>query len=95
MRFARRDEAARRAGGIGGLAAILLDRSGIDLAELVFVDDTPSTVHRPPKSRAYRLYPYQWSWWRCMDPEQIEQGARSLGKSESIIAREMRTCTLG
>lgn len=68
------------------LAKILQDRSGIELAELVFVDDSPS-IHRPAKSRAYRLYPYQWRWWRCMDPEQIEQGARSLGKSESIIAR--------
>lgn len=69
------------------LAAILQDRSGIELVELVFTDDSPATVHRPPKSRAYRLYPYQWAWWRCMDALQIDQGARSLGKSESIIAR--------
>lgn len=62
------------------LAAILMDRSGIDLSEMIFVDEMKTT-------RCYRAHPYQWPWWRCMDPLQIDQGARSTGKSESIIAQ--------
>lgn len=62
------------------LVAILQDRSGLDIAELVWVDEASPTM-------CYRAYPFQWSWWRCQDEKQIDQGARSLGKSESIIAQ--------
>lgn len=62
------------------LAAILMDRSGIDLVEMIFVDEQQPT-------RCYRVMPFQWPWWRCMDALQVDQGARSLGKSESIIAQ--------
>lgn len=62
------------------LAAILLDRSGIDLAEFCVTDDT-----KP--DNCYRAYPYQWPWWRDNSPRQLDQCSRDVGKSEGIINR--------
>lgn len=60
------------------LAAILLDKAGIDLVELTWVDEQSETG-------CYRLFPFQWSWWRCDDPEQIDQGARCLQGGQLVL----------
>lgn len=62
------------------LAALLLDRSGVDMAEFAWVDETK-------EDNCYRAYNYQWAWWRDNSPRSLDQCSRDVGKSESIIAR--------
>ena len=62
------------------LYAILTDDSGLDIAEFLWYD--PSTP-----TGCWRAWPYQWSWYRNNDPLQIDQCARSVGKSLSIKVR--------
>jgi len=62
------------------LWAILTDQSGLDLAEFSWYDPTN-------EDGCFRAWPYQWAWWRTMDPLQIDQSARSIGKSLSIKVR--------
>lgn len=38
-------------------------------------------------SGCFRAWAYQWVWWRCMEAMQIDQSARSVGKSLSIKVR--------
>lgn len=38
-------------------------------------------------SGCFRAWAYQWIWWRCSDAMQIDQSARSVGKSLSIKVR--------
>lgn len=62
------------------LAAILLDESGLDQAEFLWKsseDDGP----------CWRAWPFQYMWWRDKSRYQIEQGARSIGKSMGVKAR--------
>lgn len=59
------------------LYAILQDASGIDQAEFLWQDPEA-------KYGAWRAWPFQWKWFQCVDPLQIEQAARSVGKSTSI-----------
>lgn len=69
------------------LVAVLFDRSGIDLAELCWVDDVRTVYvdgERVP-NRMYRCYPFQWMWWRCMDENQIDQGARCLQEGQLVL----------
>jgi hypothetical protein len=61
------------------LLAILTDPSGIDLAEFTWYD--------PETNDAWRAWPFQWKWFRCVDPLQIDQCGRSVGKSLSIKLR--------
>lgn len=68
------------------LIAILLDRSGLDLAEFCWVDETPRPGKKDP---CYRAYPYQWPWWRDRSKLSVDQGARSTGKSEGIMAQAL------
>lgn len=63
------------------LVAILQDHSGLDLAEFTWVEE------RNKPHYCWRAWPFQWSWWRCMDQKQIDLAGRALGKSESIKAR--------
>jgi hypothetical protein len=56
------------------LAAILMDESGLDLAEFTWVAEENEDA-------CFRAWPFQWTWWRCTDPLQIDQGARSIGKA--------------
>lgn len=59
---------------------IISDASGLDLAEFCFTDEeNPDGI--------WRAWPFQWSWFRCTDPQQIDQSARSVGKSLSIRLR--------
>lgn len=62
------------------LWAILQDVSGLDQAEFLW--------YAPDEDDGcFRAWPYQWSWWRCNDAYQIDQCARSVGKSLSIKVR--------
>lgn len=62
------------------LYCILEDPAGIDLAEFTW---------REPENEdnCWRAWPFQWSWWRNPDQRQIDQAARSIGKSTGIAAR--------
>ncbi len=64
------------------LLAILDSPDGIDLGEFA--------VHDPRNDDGcYRLYDFQWAWWSCRDTYQIDQGARSCGKTEGIKLRAL------
>lgn len=62
------------------LWAILSDESGLDLAEFTWTDELN-------KDGIWRAWPFQWSWFRCTNRQQIDQCARSVGKSLSIKLR--------
>lgn len=64
------------------LYAILTDASGIDQAELLWADETK-------EDGAFRVHPYQWSWWRAEHERSIDQCGRSVGKSLRIEARTL------
>jgi hypothetical protein len=66
------------------LAALLDDPSGIDLAEMIWTDDTPGRAHR-----RYRLWDFQYSLYWNENTYQADKMARALGKSVGII---MRAC---
>jgi hypothetical protein len=62
------------------LYALLQDQSGVDIAEFLWVDErSPDFV--------YRCWDYQVAWYRSKDKFQIDQCARSIGKSEGIQMR--------
>lgn len=81
------------------LWAILSDPSGLDQAEFLWVDeekehDLPNEegvvgAEDSPGSFVFRAWPFQWSWYRCKDQQQVDQMARSVGKSQSI---QLRAC---
>jgi hypothetical protein len=62
------------------LWAILSDPSGLDQAEFLWVADDSD-------DGCFRAWPFQWTWWRCKDPQQIDMASRSVGKSTSIKVR--------
>jgi hypothetical protein len=62
------------------LFCILEDKSGIDQAEFLWVDEST-------EDSCWRAWSFQWLWWRAEDALQIDQCARSVGKSTSIVAR--------
>jgi len=64
------------------LMAILQDESGLDLAEFTWYSPEDEET-----DGCWRAWPFQWSWFRCKDALQIEQSARSVGKSQSIALR--------
>lgn len=62
------------------LLAILDDQSGLDLSEFAW--------YEPDKQDGcFRAWPFQWTWWRDESPLQIDQCARSIGKTLGIQAR--------
>jgi hypothetical protein len=62
------------------LLAILTDHSGLDLAEFSW--------HEPDEpTGTWRAWPFQWKWFRDQSPLQIDQTARSVGKTTSITLR--------
>lgn len=85
------------------LWAILSDESGLDQAEFAFIDDTTTEPvldengepvlnsegepKQQPGDGCFRAWPFQWPWWRCDDPMQIDRASRSVGKSLSIKLR--------
>lgn len=62
------------------LLALLLDTSGIDQAEFLWKDETN-------KDAIFRCYDFQYAWYRTHDKFQIDQCARSVGKSLGIQMR--------
>lgn len=62
------------------LWALMQDPCGLDLAEFVWHD-------QEREDGCFRAFPHQWNWWRSTDPLQIDQCARSVGKSLSIKVR--------
>jgi hypothetical protein len=63
------------------LLAILTDPSGVDQAEFLWY--APDQDHYG----CFRAWPFQRKWWRSSDQLQIDQCARSAGKSLSIQVR--------
>jgi hypothetical protein len=64
------------------LLAILLDDTGIDIAEFMFLNEENHHGR-------FRCYDYQFSWWSDQSPQQIDQSGRALGKSWGI---QIRAC---
>ena len=62
------------------LLAILDDPSGIELAEFCWIDDEKD-------DGCFRLWDFQWSWYRDESIYQIDFAGRSLGKSVGIQMR--------
>lgn len=62
------------------LLAILQDKSGIDLAEFMWQDETS-------KEGVFRCWDYQYYWYRTYDRYQVDQCARAVGKSVGIQMR--------
>lgn len=62
------------------LAAIFDDPSGIELAELTWVDEEQ-------QDGCFRLWDFQWALYRCDEIYQIDHLGRSLGKSVGIEMR--------
>ncbi len=62
------------------LWAILSDESGLDQAEFFW-------YNAEEDDGCFRAWNYQWKWWRSIDHLQIDQSARSVGKSLSIKVR--------
>jgi len=62
------------------LAAILDDPSGVELAEFCWVDE-----EKP--DGCFRLWDFQWVWYRNEDTYQIDHCGRAVGKSVGIQMR--------
>ena len=62
------------------LWALLSDPSGLDQAEFIWFDAEQD-------DGCFRAWAFQWDWWRNTDSQQIDQCARSVGKSLSIKVR--------
>lgn len=60
------------------LYSILTDPSGIDQAEFLWQD--PENVHG-----TWRAWPFQWKWFQCLDPLQIEQAARCIAEGSLVL----------
>lgn len=62
------------------LAAILLDESGVDIAEFLWVDERND-------DNVFRCYDFQYGWYRDKAKLQIDQCGRAVGKSLGIQMR--------
>jgi RNA polymerase sigma factor (sigma-70 family) len=62
------------------LAAIIQDKSGVDLAEFCWVDEGSD-------DNLFRCYDYQYGWYRNDSKLQIDQCGRAVGKSVGIQLR--------
>jgi len=62
------------------LAALLDDPTGVELAELTWVDE-----EQP--DRCFRIWDFQWKLYHCEEKYQIDQCGRSIGKTQGIIMR--------
>jgi len=66
------------------LVAILTDESGLDQAEFLWYEPDHEETFG-----CFRAWPFQHAWWRCSDKQQIDQAARSVGKTLSL---QIRAC---
>lgn len=62
------------------LFVLLQDYAGIDQCEFALLSEEHD-------DGCWRAWPFQWTWWRDRGEMQIDQSARSIGKSQSIAAR--------
>lgn len=62
------------------LLAILQDRSGVDQAEFFWEDRTHD-------SGVFRCHDYQYFWYRAYEKHQVDQTARSTGKTLGVTLR--------
>lgn len=68
------------------LLAILLDESGVDIAEFCWQD--PDAKNADGKNDwLFRCWPYQYHWYRCGEKRQIDECGRAVGKSVGIQMR--------
>lgn len=74
------------------LWAIISDESGLDLAELVLVDEQQ-------EDRCFRAWPFQWPWWRNNDVQQIDLGSRCVSEGTPILTstgwKQIETVSVG
>jgi hypothetical protein len=71
------------------LVAILQDVSGLDIAEFLFLNQAPEEYDKPPPVGGFlygcwRALPHQWGWWRHEGKQQVDQGARDIGKALAL-----------
>lgn len=59
------------------LYALLTDPAGIDLAEFAWVDESKD-------DKCFRLWDFQWPWYRDESQYQIDQASRTLGKALAL-----------
>ena len=64
------------------LLALVLDNSGIDLAEFLWLDEMADN-----DEGIFRAWDFQYSWWRDDAHLILDQAARSIGKTRSIELR--------
>lgn len=64
------------------LFALIEDASGIDLAEFLWEDSTADN-----SEKIFRAWDFQIPWWRKNETLMIDQCARAVGKTQSIILR--------
>jgi hypothetical protein len=64
------------------LIALLEDASGIDMAELLWEDPQADN-----DEQIFRAWDFQRPWWRDQSTKVIDQCARAVGKTMSIIVR--------
>lgn len=64
------------------LIALIEDDSGIDLAEFLWEDSTADN-----DEDLFRAWDFQIPWWRKNETLMIDQCARAVGKTQSIIVR--------
>lgn len=70
------------------LFALIMDDSGIDVAEFCLIDDTTYDEETGERGDGcWRAYPFQYAWYRDDSSLQIDAAGRSIGKSMSIKLR--------
>lgn len=67
------------------LVSMLLDQSGVDLAEFLWADERND-------DNLFRCYDYQYHWYRDKSKLQIDQAGRAVGKSLGIQLRSFAFC---
>lgn len=68
--------------------ALMMDESGIDIAEFCMIDDTTYDDETGERGDGcWRAYAFQYPWFRDKSPKQIDAAGRSIGKSMSIKLR--------
>jgi len=69
------------------LYALIMDESGIDLAEFCYIDETATDENGDRGDGCFRTWPFQYAWFRNKSQKHIDAASRSCGKSLSIKLR--------
>lgn len=62
-------------------------KNDVHLHEHDEVDENNWEAKYPASSGCFRAWAFQWPWWRDPDAQQVDQSARSVGKSLSVKVR--------